>query len=505
MTESNKNSPAVPSVYAKDLAIDRLEAAISPYASIEPIAQTLEWLSSLLYAVDPDTGDTAMGRVVTAVFRKLDGDNDGVTLIEYWVKDGDGHHTRAEIEAMWSSLKLAGENSSPVVSTIKAADENDRGAAAIDDADEAQLSPGDTDTIDSAERPAGANKVIPNLLAKFSLLGKVGEIEKQAVNSMPFLGQLALTGQSSVWYSPPGAGKTLLTLAFLIEAIQQGKVNPATVFYFNMDDDSGGLLVKAGIAEEFRFHMIADGHQDFDANIFFTYILELIEKDQVAGVVIILDTLKKVMDLMDKTKATAATKVLRRFGQKGGTLVGLAHTNKHPGRNGKVQYGGVGDIVADFDCSYTLEAVSGKGDSTEKVVEFTKIKGRGNVVDQAAYSYSAGFGISYLETLLSVQPYDLAKLEPLKQAEAIISDAEVISAVEICIRTGTNTKMLLAAAVAKRTGHSKRAAIQTIERYTGDDPAVHRWKYKVRERGAKVFEMLDATLPLPDAKSSPAP
>jgi len=49
--------------------------------------------------------------------------------------------------------------------------------------------------------------------------------------------------------------------------------------------------------------------------------------------------------------------------------------------------------------------------------------------------------------------------------------------------------------VAKRAGVSKRAALQIIEKYTGDDPAQHRWNYSVLGRGAKSYALLDHAPP----------
>lgn len=96
------------------------------------------------------------------------------------------------------------------------------------------------------------------------------------------------------------------------------------------------------------------------------------------------------------------------------------------------------------------------------------------------------------------------QLVPLKQAEQLASDAEVMNAVIASIGKGVNTKMKLADAVAKRAGISKRSALQIIEKYTGDDPAQHQWTYSVRERGAKVYALLDR--PTPDqGRDAPEP
>jgi len=183
--------------------------------------------------------------------------------------------------------------------------------------------------------------------------------------------------------------------------------------------------------------------------------------------------------------------------------VALAHTNKKPGMDGRPVYGGTSDSVDDCDCAYIMWVLPPQAGSSEKIVQFENIKRRGNVVQHAAYSYSSDADISYSELLASVQIVDETELAPAVQAEAVRSDAEAIAAVEACIGEGINTKMLMADAVAKRTNLSKRSAMQVVERYTGADPAIHRWNYSVHARGAKVFELLPAAPPLPETVTTP--
>ena len=199
---------------------------------------------------------------------------------------------------------------------------------------------------------------------------------------------------------------------------------------------------------------------------------------------------------MDKTKSSRFTKVMRRFVLKGGTVIALAHTNKNPGRDGKPVYGGTSDIIDDTDCVYILNSLSPQPVAGEKVVELNNIKRRGNVAQHVAYKYSTEPGITYGEILASVEPVDEMQLGPLKQAAQLMSDKELIGIAVSCINAGVNTKMKLADAVAVRAGISKRLAIQIIEKYTGGDPAVHRWQFSVSERGAKVFAVINATPPV---------
>lgn len=119
---------------------------------------------------------------------------------------------------------------------------------------------------------------------------------------------------------------------------------------------------------------------------------------------------------------------------------------------------------------------------------FTNIKRRGgSVVASIAIAYTLDCDVSYNELLASVEIVDPATLAPLKRAAELASDAPLIAAVGACIKDGIDTKMKLA----ERLGVSQRAALKAIEKYTGDDPAQHYWSFRVRERGAKVFTLLD--------------
>ncbi|HSI42845.1 MAG TPA: hypothetical protein VK949_00750 [Methylotenera sp.] len=337
----------------------------------------------------------------------------------------------------------------------------------------------------------------PNPLDKYSLMGHLAELEKNTVEQTPALGNLAHKGQSTVIFSAPNNGKTLIIIHLTKEGISNGTLDPSKVYYLNMDDTGQGLLEKCRIAEEYGFHMLADGHKGFKTALFIDTIIYMIENDLCRDVVIILDTLKKFVDVMSKEKASRFSKYVRIFILKGGTLISLAHTNKKPDSNGKPVYGGTSDILDDCDCAYTLARVNTDKESTQKVVEFENIKRRGNVAQNAAYTYSLESNISYEQLLLSVSALDPNQLKPLKQAEAIKADAELIRIVKVCLLEGVNTKMRLADAVAIEAGISKRSALAVIEKYTGEDTTIHQWSFVVRERGAKVYQILKGSANTP--------
>ncbi len=58
-----------------------------------------------------------------------------------------------------------------------------------------------------------------------------------------------------------------------------------------------GLVTKARIAEEYGFRMVADGHQGFEAKKFRLAMEEMILSGSAHGYIVILDTLKKFVNI----------------------------------------------------------------------------------------------------------------------------------------------------------------------------------------------------------------
>jgi hypothetical protein len=463
----------------------QIEKAALPHPSSQSQSEPIARLEALLKHIDPDCGYEDWLHVLMATYHETDGCEEGFQLADAWSSQGKTYKGSREIRVKWDSFKSYQGKPITIATLVKMAKDNG--------ADLSKVYPGLSEQFDRCDTEVVAAPTLPSLpnpLDRFSLLGKSEELEKHAVEEVFVMGEIVLKGQATAIYAAPNTGKTLLTFSLLAECIRLGRIDPAKLYYLNMDDTGGGLREKVRLAEEYGFHVLAEGHQDFMVNAFIGTISEMLETNQCKDVVIVLDTLKKFTNLMDKAKSSGFAKVIRRFVVKGGTLIALAHTNKNPGQNGKPVYGGTTDIVDDFDCAYTLAMVS--TDQVTKVVEFENFKRRGNVAQTAAYSYSVERGISYAEILLSVKPIDPAQLEPIKQAEAMKSDTEIIAAITACIAEGVNTKMKLAEAAAKRAEISKRTALQVIDKYTGTDPAVHRWNFTVIERGAKVYVRLSA-------------
>ncbi len=473
------------------------QSEIVPFP-LETQSEIIARLEALLKYIDPNCNYQDWCNVLMAIHHATGGSEGGFELADQWSAPAKSYPGSREIRNKWLSFKGGGERPITIGTLIKMAREN--GMEAFDDPEE--FKPCETEVVEPAPldvpmtKPEKAEVVI-NPLAKFSLIDSVESLEKQMVDETLILGEIVLKGQGTALFGSPNSGKTLVTFALIIQGIKNGRIDPAKLFYLNMDDSSHGLAVKGRIASEYGFHMIADGHRGFEAKEFRVAMEWMISTDTASGVIVVIDTLKKFCDIMNKTMSSNFAKVIRKFVLKGGTVVALSHVNKNPALDGSVRYAGTSDIVDDLDCAYTVKIISQGTDTGVKVVEFTKIKGRGSVAFTAGYSYAQERGITYDELLLSVKAVDAAQLEPLKLAEQTLSDASVIEAVKACISEGITTKMKLADAASERVKCSKRHALTVINKYTGDDPVNHRWRYMVGDRGAKVYELLPGREPEP--------
>lgn len=330
-------------------------------------------------------------------------------------------------------------------------------------------------------------------LAQFSLNGKSEEMRKKMLADKYVLGQIAILGQITAIYAKPNSGKTLLTIYLLIEAIKSGEVDGSSVFYINADDTYTGLVYKTQLAERYGFQMIAPGLQDFDSNLFLRYLQKMIDQDTASGVVVILDTLKKFTNIMDKTVASQFGKAMRAFAQAGGTLIMLAHTNKNRDGDNKVVFSGTSDIVDDADCAYTLDVKETAGDLC--TVIFENIKQRGNVVREAAYSYSRRDGINYMDLLASVTELDEDTKRKHKEEQQIelrlTRNAQAIAAITEAIESGIHGKTELLEHASKASGISKPKITKALDDHTGTDWAKgSRWRLERGEKNAKHYHLL---------------
>lgn len=329
-------------------------------------------------------------------------------------------------------------------------------------------------------------------LSEFSLNGKSAVMREKMLNDTFVLDNIAILGQATVIYAKPNTGKTLLVMKMLIESIKAGRVKGDDVYYINADDTYKGLVTKLEIAEQYGFHMIAPSHGGFETNQFQSYVRKMIDENTAHGKVIILDTVKKFTDLMDKKQATNFMKIGREFISSGGTLIMLAHTNKNRDADGKVVFAGTSDVVDDCDCAYILDEVT-KNDYTKQVL-FENFKSRGDVVRELSFSYSITEKQSYKDLIDSVQTVDAATIQQAKKERIITAkvekDAVAIEVITDAINQGHNKQPDLLQ-YAKAAGVSDAKCRKALKDYEGEKLSNSSfWRVVHGEKNAKSYYLL---------------
>ena len=504
---SSTEDPTRPAVPSQDLEVLTVSSSISE-------------LAAYLAQLDPNMGREDWIRVLMAIWHATQGSEEGFELVNRWSSAGKTYPGTAAVRVQWKSFRntdkpvtlgtlmhMVRESGGAIhgfmpVGPTKIVNVPHTPTASVAVAMEAAADKADTvQDVTPASLPEPAPTAKPISLRRYAVTNNLAPLISNVMGQKLVLGRLAVAGQFTVFYASPNTGKTLITLRLIRDSVTQKWIDADLLFYINMDDSASGLLEKSRFAIELGFHMIGGSYQHFSTDKFHVSMREMIDSNTAKGVVVVLDTLKKFTKLMNKDDSSQFAAMVRQFTLKGGTVIALAHANKRPDPDGNPVYQGTTDILDDCDCAYTLKSIADDADG--KVVEFTNIKRRGDVVANAWYRYSTD-GSSYAALLESVKAVDPAVAETLKQDAALTSETPVIDAIRTSIREGINTKMNLAKAVASRAGCSGKQAIQLIEKYTGTDPAKHHWFFEVKARGAQVFVLHGASgLPEPVATVAP--
>lgn len=280
------------------------------------------------------------------------------------------------------------------------------------------------------------------------------------------------------------------------------------MYYINADDNYKGLVTKLKIAEKHGFHMLAPGHGQvrFDSSAFVGYLRKMMEDGTADGKVIILDTLKKFMDLMDKQAGTSFLKVVREFASHNGTVIMLAHTNKHRDSDGKLIFAGTSDVVDDIDCAYMIDALEGSAQGDSRTVVFENFKSRGDVAAKVTYGYQIVKGQSYSDLMNSVCKVSDGDAQEAARRDAIKRKLEANSEIiDVIIEAigATNAKVTKSTLLdaAKEAGIPRQKANKVIREHTGTVFAEgHRWRV---EKGEKNTHLYSRIISLDDAYISP--
>jgi Primase C terminal 2 (PriCT-2)/Bifunctional DNA primase/polymerase, N-terminal len=434
-------------------------------------------LRALLDHLDPDASYSEWIDSLMAIHNETGGSDEGLNLADQWSRPGSLYKGFEEVARKWNSFKTGVSRPLTLASMAFKVQEKGLDALEICAQAEEQSEPFEPCGMQIVRNDTSAGPVC-NPLLKFSLLDKVEEIINNSVEAKPMLGPIAMSGQVTAIWAAPNTGKTLIVLNLLKKSIGSGAVDPNKVFYANLDDGANGILVKSGMAQELRFHQIAFGFQGLSLETLKKSIKDAVANKTVKGSLLIIDTVKKVADVMNKTDSSELGALARQYSAVGGTVVLISHTNKNKDADGKPVYSGTSDILQDVDCGWVLSAE--KQDGTT-VVTFDNIKNRGFVPGVVRFAYEDSAKVDYLKLVDSVK--QLSVDETAEDFDLVAQgspDAKVVAEIKAQIAAGQNKKTALISAVSKATQVSQNKVSAVLDKYTNDDPVTGEWRAERR-------------------------
>lgn len=165
---------------------------------------------------------------------------------------------------------------------------------------------------------------------------------------------IAAAAHIGVWAAPGGSGKSMIARRAAADMSRDG----LKVLYFMEDAGATDFkhLQRHAVTHGYTLLNSTAGNRSPD-DIFKMIRTLSTSSARLEGYVLVLDTMKKFLDVMGKAGAREFFKVLRAITALGGTVILLGHTNKHKDLEGKLIFEGVGDIRNDIDELFYIDAV----------------------------------------------------------------------------------------------------------------------------------------------------
>lgn len=448
-----------------------------------------ERLSTLLEFVAPDRSVSSRDSVLAAVHQVTRGSAAGLDIAAKWWSQREDFPPPPILQAKWRTIGAIAQQANGFKTLCELVIDSGFDPLDILTTNEPYFERTETKgAVPGIDHPVLASAV--NIaLTRYSLKGHRKELERTAVDQIHVLSPLALLNQLTGLFGQPAIGKSLITMALLVDSIKKGTIAPDKIFYLDFDSDPNALLEKHSIAETYGFNLLSDGYRDFSSKASAIAIERMTEDGSAYGTVVILDTLKKFTAIMDKTRSSSYAHRLRLFSKAGGTVIAIGHVNKHKAADNKPIYAGTTDFIEDFDCSYLMYETGIDADSQTRTVTFENIKRRGDVAQKANFRYSIRDGLSYQELFESVALVTERDASEVARRAALKRDHPVIMAIAECIRLGIVLKSDVVAAACKCSGASRRTAQDVLDRYCGPEAQLPLWTYTVGERGGKTYQI----------------
>lgn len=185
----------------------------------------------------------------------------------------------------------------------------------------------------------------PSLLEFFSNITTTEKLMKDISNAEFCWHNLLVNGHITNIVAEANAGKTTI----MLQAAKDMASDGYEVIYVNVDASASDLKYYHKHSVENNYKLISPDLTNTSTNEIMNMLsLKAKSEERFEGIVLILDTLKKFVDLMSKGGSREFFRVMRSLTAKGMTVVCLGHCNKHK-IDGKLKYEGTGEVRNDVD------------------------------------------------------------------------------------------------------------------------------------------------------------
>jgi hypothetical protein len=285
---------------------------------------------------------------------------------------------------------------------------------------------------------------------------------------------LIIRGHILVVPAPPNGGKTTLFLWIAGQISDLYKV-----FYVNADVSGSDAKKMAEQAKKNGFTMMLP---DLVTGLSMAHVLGHLEEMNRQGgdfsdMVFIIDTLKKMTDVINKSSVKRLFQTLRGLTGKGMTIVLLAHTNKYKDDEGKHIFEGTGDVRADVDEMIYLE--SQKHSDKSMTISTVPDKVRGDF-QPLTFEVTENQEVTFSEEYRDIR-------DDRRRHKQLEKDQEVIGLVrESLCNECINQQEIVE--YCKAAGFGQRKVRGVLERYTdnlwcAEKGEKNAWNYKLKYPG----------------------
>lgn len=201
-----------------------------------------------------------------------------------------------------------------------------------------------------------------------------------------------------------------------------------------------------------------------------------------SNTVFIFDTLKKMTDVINKSRAKELYKLLRGLSAKGMTIVLLAHTNKYNDAEGKPIFEGTGDLRSDVD--ELIYFIPSKNEDGSMTVSTAPDKVRGKF-EPISFTITPELEVIPLDKFVDVAAIKIA--QTLRE-----QDSAIIELVTDAIKAEQFTEAKIIAYIKESgLGIGWRSVKTVLQRYQGDLWTVER----AFQKNAKQYFLIDQSTP----------